>query len=151
MFTLPAPATSLALGRFDGGTMNDLAVGAGNQLVLIHARDRGLTLNATQRAAMAPAKITVQSLPFAVKALVTGDFTGTGPTVAALGDDGSVHVLEHAMSLAAPGAQSLLDPNFKPSFQLAKPGSDSKPVIVGSRNTSGLLARQAAVLSLIHI
>ena len=145
VFTLPAPATSLALGRFDGGTMNDLAVGAGNQLVLIHARDRGLTLNATQRAAMAPAKITVQSLPFAVKALVTGDFTGTGPTVAALGDDGSVHVLEHAMSLAAPGAQSLLDPNFKPSFQLAKPGSDSKPVIVGSRNTSGLLARKAAV------
>jgi len=145
IFTLPKPATALALGRFDGDAMNDLAVAAGNQIVLIHARDRKTSLDATQRATVAPAKITVQSFSYSIKALVTGDFTGTSPTVAALGNDGSVHVLEHTVSLTTPGAKALLDPNFQPAFQLAKPGPDGKPLIASGRITPGLLARQAAL------
>jgi hypothetical protein len=61
MFVLPHPATALALGRFDGGAMKDLAVAAGNQIVLIHASDRKLSLSEAQRATVAPAKVTRQS------------------------------------------------------------------------------------------
>jgi hypothetical protein len=151
VFLLPKPATALALGRFDGGAMNDLAVAAGSQIVLIHARDRKTSLDATQRATVALAKVTVQNFPFAIKALVAGDFTGTGPTVAALGDDGSVHVLEHTVSLTSPDSKALLDPNFQPTFQTAKPGPDGKPAIVGGRITPALLARQAALRQALQV
>jgi hypothetical protein len=42
IFTLPHPATALALGRFDGGAMNDLAVATGNQIVVSQRRRKGL-------------------------------------------------------------------------------------------------------------
>jgi hypothetical protein len=96
-FPIRHPATSLALGRFDGGGMNDLAVAAGNQILVIHARDRKLSLSAAERAAVPAAKITAQGFAYTVQALVAGDFTGTGPSIAALGDDRRIHLLEHAL------------------------------------------------------
>jgi FG-GAP-like repeat/FG-GAP repeat len=78
VFKLGVPATALALGKFDGNAMNDLAVASGSQLVVIHARDRKLSSDASQRADVAQAKVTVQKLPFSIRALAAGDFTGAG-------------------------------------------------------------------------
>jgi hypothetical protein len=66
IFTLPHPATALALGRFDGGAMNDLAVATGNQIVVIHACDRKLSSSEALRASVPPARVTVQKLPFTI-------------------------------------------------------------------------------------
>src|SRR5450432_1446052 len=143
IFKLPNPATSLTLGRFSGGGMNDLAIAAGNQVVVVHARDRKLSLDQARRARVAPARITRQTFPFAIEALVAGDFTGTGPSLAALGDDGSLHILGHTVAGAGLGA--LLDPDFRPSFQAAKLGPDGKPVVVTGAMTPGMAARLAAM------
>ena len=97
-FRLPASATSITVGQLSLGPWNDIAVAAGNNLVTIHARDRKLSLNQAQRAAVAPAQVTIQHFSYAITAIAYGDFTGAGPSVAAVGGDGSLHILEHSIS-----------------------------------------------------
>ena len=152
IFNLSHPATALALGQFDGSAMHDLVVGAGNQLVVIHGRDRQLSQDATHQAAVAKARVSAQQLSFAVTALVTGDFTGGGPSVAALGADGQIHVLEHSLSASQLNTKALSDPNYQPTMQLSRPGKDGKPVILAGTLTPSLanklaLMREAAKTS----
>jgi hypothetical protein len=143
IFKLLHPASALALGRFDGGAMNDLAVASGNQIVVIHARDRKLTSIESRRALVAPARVSVQSFSFAIDALAAGDFTGEGPSLAALGEDGKIHILEHSVSESTLGA--LADPNFRSAMQLSKPGPDGKQVIIGSTMTPSVVRRLNAL------
>jgi uncharacterized repeat protein (TIGR01451 family) len=143
VFKLGTPATALALGKFDGNAMNDLAIASGNQLVVLHARDRKLSSDESRRAAVAPARVTVQKLSFTIQALAAGDFTGAGPAIAALGEDGKVHILEHAI---APGSlASRVSNNPHPSMQIARSNKDGKPEIVSGTMTAGLAARLEAM------
>src|SRR2546425_792916 len=56
VFSAPAPVTSLALGQLDNEYPIDLAVAAGNELMIVHGRDRKLSLDETQRAGCAAAQ-----------------------------------------------------------------------------------------------
>ena len=94
-FATPAAPTSIAIGHVDGSAMNDVAVAAGNQMLVIHARDRKLTLPDEDKATVQPAKITRQGFSYSISALAIGNFSGMGPTIAALDDSGTVHILEH--------------------------------------------------------
>src|SRR6185295_9734172 len=76
IFTLPAEATSLALGQLDEYQELDLAVAAGHDLMVISGRDRKLSLDARDRAQVASARVETRSFPFAIKSLEIGDFTG---------------------------------------------------------------------------
>jgi len=143
VFKLGAPATALALGKFDGNAMNDLAVASGSQLVVIHARDRKLSSDESQRAAVAPAKVTVQKLSFTVQALAAGDFTGAGPAIAALGEDGKVHILEHTLAPGSVAARIANNPH--PSMEIARSNNNGKPEIVSGTMTAGLTARLQAL------
>jgi uncharacterized repeat protein (TIGR01451 family) len=145
VFKLGAPATALALGKFDGNAMNDLAVGSGSQLVVIHARDRKLSSDASQRAALAPAKVTVQKVSFTIQALAAGDFTGAGPAIAALGEDGRVHIMEHALAPGSLAARLAADPNFRPTIQVAAQGRDEKKEFLSGTITPGTRARFEAL------
>jgi uncharacterized repeat protein (TIGR01451 family) len=145
VFKLGAPATALALGKFDGNAMNDLAVASGSQLVVIHARDRKLSSDASQRAAVAPAKVTVQKLPFSIRALAAGDFTGAGPAIAALSEDGRVHIMEHALAPGSLAARLAADPNFRPTIQVAAQGWDEKQEFLSGTMTPGTRARFEAL------
>ena len=145
IFKIGKPATALALSRFDGNAMNDLAVASGNQLVVIHARDRKLSLNDAQRAAVPAAKVTVQNLTFSIQALVAGDFTGAGPSIAALGNDGKVHILEHAIEPGSLLARMASGSGAGPTMQLAHPDKEGKPVILGGSATPAKAARFAAM------
>ncbi len=95
---LPASVTALALGRLEGGAMFDLAVAAGHQLFVVRGRDRMLSLGKIAHN-VPPARIGQQTLPFSVRALVSGNFSGLA-NLAALGDDGAVHLLENANAVA---------------------------------------------------
>ena len=143
IFKLPNPATSLALGKFDGEAMNDLAIAAGSDLVVIHARDRKLSQSEEQRKAVTPARVTVQPLSFWIETLAAGDFTGAAPSIAALDGNGTVHILEHAVADNSLLARMAANP--EPAMQLAKPGPDGKPVSLSGRSTPAIAARMAAV------
>jgi uncharacterized protein (TIGR03437 family) len=94
-FALSAAPTALALGQLDDGYAMDLAVAAGTELLVVHGRDRRLSLDKTRQAEVPAAVIEEIPLPFAVTALAVGDFTGNQPsTLALLSSDGMVRVLE---------------------------------------------------------
>jgi hypothetical protein len=95
----PSEITALALGRLDGGVFYDLAIGAGRQLMIVHGRDRMLTLGKLGAGRAKAANIQQQTLPFAVLDLAVGSFSGM-TNLAALGDDGAVHLLENAHAVA---------------------------------------------------
>ncbi len=110
-FRLPAAASALAVTDLDGDSWNDLAVGAGKELLIVHSRDRKLSLPKSIRSQVPAATVTTQSLPFVVRSLAAGSFASHKWTqLAAFGDDGKVHLLERpaarqiaSASLAIPG------------------------------------------------
>ncbi len=111
VFPLRSAASALAVADLDGDLWNDLAIGAGKELLIVHSRDRKLALSKTIGSHAEPARVTRQSLPFAVQSLAAGSFAShQWLQLAALGDDGKVHMLERAgardaltASMAIPG------------------------------------------------
>jgi len=95
IFSAPATVTSLALGQFDDDYQQDLAVAAGDQLLLVHGRDRKLSADEATQAGVATARVSSQTFTTPISSLVAGDFDGaSGRTkLAVLGDDGCVRSL----------------------------------------------------------
>ena len=132
VFALPAEAIALARGQFDMDYPFDLVVAAGRELLIIHGRDRWLSVAELRRAATlaGPAAIDQRSFPFTITALVVGDFTGDYATeLALLSDDGTVHVLDHSgvelSQFALPNPQSAIhNPQFVRTKISSLPGDD---------------------------
>jgi hypothetical protein len=94
VLSLSAPAISLALGQLDDGYEMDLAVAAGNDLVVLHGRDRKLSLGADRQATVRAARLEKRSFDVAVTAVAIGDFTGEQrSSLAVLTTDGAVQLL----------------------------------------------------------
>jgi len=90
-YSLPAEATFVGLESLDGDIFSDLAVAAGNQLVIIHGRKSGLGGPET------PGQRETIDLPFRVESAVFGEFTwdrDNRPEIALVAEDGSSHLLE---------------------------------------------------------
>jgi CSLREA domain-containing protein len=115
---VPAEATALALGQLDDtssaswqlalrrqatavGQPNDayamdLVVAAGSELLIVHGRDRRLSLDEIRRAEVKPATIDQRSFPFTIRSLALGDFVwdeAHQTDIALLADDGAIHIL----------------------------------------------------------
>ena len=144
-FRLPASATSITVGQLSLGPWNDIAVAAGNNLVTIHARDRKLSLSQAQRTAVAPAKVTIQHFSYSIAAIVYGDFTGAGPGVAAIGDDGSLHILEHSISSEEFEQSWMSKADTAQGLQLFAEKMQTTRAIFGSKLGSGMARRIASL------
>ena len=93
-FRVPDVVTSLALGQLDQDYAMDLAVASGTTLLVVHGRDRKLTLPAKDGAAVLSARVNERAFPFALRTVVVGDFGDAATSdLAVLGDDGTVRVL----------------------------------------------------------
>ena len=91
---MPAEANGLTLGQMDEDVYVDLAVAAGNRLVIIHGRDRKLSLDKIRQREVLPAVFSQRSFPFAIDSIAIGDFTGGHQSeLALLTADGTVQVL----------------------------------------------------------
>jgi hypothetical protein len=94
VFNLEAEARGLALGQLDDEYSMDLAVAAGTELMIIRGRDRKLSLSESSQAEVAPARLSRRSLPFTIKSVAIGDFSGNHEMdLALLSDDGAVYAL----------------------------------------------------------
>ena len=71
---MSAPVNGLALGQLDGDFMPDLAVVAGCEVVVVHGRDRKLSLNAAQQATVTAPQLGRRQFQSDIKALVVSDF-----------------------------------------------------------------------------
>jgi hypothetical protein len=91
VFSLPGEPRALALGQFDGDYPMDLAVGAGSELVIVHGRDRRLSLDEIRQAEALPARVDRRLFAFEITSIAVGDFTGANRTsLAVLAPDGTV-------------------------------------------------------------
>src|ERR1041384_79045 len=94
IFAAPAKVTALTLGQLDNSYEMDLAIAADNKLLLVHGRDRKLSLDAEQQRKVLPARIETRTFAAAINSLIIGDFTNTHqPALALLTADGQVQLL----------------------------------------------------------
>jgi len=91
---LPAAASSLAVGQLDQTDMRELVIASGHEVLLVHGRDRKLSLGEEQRGSVPAAEITRTDLHSPVLSLTVGDFVGGAETeIAALTANGEVRLL----------------------------------------------------------
>jgi len=94
IFSLPAEPMALALGQFDNDYPMDLAVGAGSELVIVHGRDRKLSLDEIRQAEVRPARLERRSFGLEISSIAAGDFTGSNQTsLALLAQDGTAYLV----------------------------------------------------------
>ena len=95
--SLPAAASGLALGALDADSSADLAVASGNELLVVHGRDRRLSLDESLRKDVPAAEVSRSEFAFALAGVAVGDFAGDERAdVAVLSTDGVVQVLTRA-------------------------------------------------------
>jgi uncharacterized repeat protein (TIGR01451 family)/CSLREA domain-containing protein len=93
VFELPEPVAALALGDIVGDYEQDLAIAAGNQLLVVSGRDRKLSYGNSIESPVEAAKVSRQSFNFNIKSIAIGHFRGANSTdIAMLGDDGRVRI-----------------------------------------------------------
>jgi len=91
VLSLPGEPRALALGQFDNDYPMDLAVGAGSELVIIHGRDRKLSLDQIRQAEVLPGRRDRRAFGFEIQSIAAGDFTVANETgLALLASDGTV-------------------------------------------------------------
>jgi hypothetical protein len=94
---MAAPITGLALAALDDDPYYDLAITAGNELVIARGRDRWLSLPEGIRPAVAAAQVERRPLPYTAVSVAAGDFIWSADyrlELALLADDGSLHLLD---------------------------------------------------------
>jgi hypothetical protein len=96
--SLNATASGLALGALDAdSSANDLAMAAGNELLVMHGRDRRLSLDAESRANVPAARVSRSAFEFSLAGVAIGDFAGDERAdLAVLSTGGAVQVLTRA-------------------------------------------------------
>ena len=96
---LPSQATALAIGQLDEDYPADLAIAAGHDLLIMHGRDRKLTLEQIKRDEVSRAVISRRSFPFFITSIAVGDFTlDRSMDVAMLSDERALYLLAGAES-----------------------------------------------------
>jgi parallel beta-helix repeat protein len=91
---LPAPAKALAMGYLNDDPQGDIAVGAGRELIIVHGRDRKITLEAGMRANLPQAEISRRQWSANITSLAIGDFTGDQRLeLGVAAEDGSVQLV----------------------------------------------------------
>lgn len=92
-----AKVAGLALGALDEDGLIDMAVAAGDSLLIIHGRDRKLYGDKGEQFDAVPPKMAETGLSFSARAVALGDFVpeeGYRLEIALLADDGGVHLLQ---------------------------------------------------------
>ena len=93
-FSMPAEVTALAIGQLDDGLEMDLAIAAGRELLIVHGRDRRLSLDEITQSAVPAARMSTRSLPYPIRSIAVGDFTGThSADIALLSETGQLNLL----------------------------------------------------------
>lgn len=95
-FDLRSEATSLALGQFDEGYEMDLAIASGRELMIVHGRDRRLSLDQRRQSEVPEASIDSRAFLSTIRSIAVGDFAGNGrSSLALLLADGTVRLINN--------------------------------------------------------
>jgi HYR domain/FG-GAP-like repeat len=122
---LPAEATAFAIGQMDDSYEMDIAIAAGKNLLVVHGRDRKLSLDDVRLEEVSQPTVTRLSFPFSIDYVAVGDFIqdeDRRTELALLASDGTVQLLKRRStganaqiwqlesSVSLPGPAGLLVP-----------------------------------------
>jgi hypothetical protein len=94
ILALPAEAGSLALGQLEGDGSFDLVAATGREILIFEGRDRKLSLDRKEQAAVRQAEVQRRYMPFIISSLTVGNFSGRLTSeVAMMAEDGGVFLL----------------------------------------------------------
>lgn len=141
---LPAPAHSLAFGRFDGDAMRDVAAATSGAILIVQGRDRRLSLDPEMQAQVPPAGIVSIPMDRVLVEMTSGNFLpGAEDELALLDDAGDIQFLRATHGEGASGevaAAAVPD-----AWTMAADGRRlSLPSRFGSRGRGRMLAAQVA-------
>jgi hypothetical protein len=93
-FDLPSDATAITIGYLSDAPEADIAVAAGQELLIVHGRDRKLFLDEKDRADVPEAQITRRTFSSKLTSLAIGDFIGDLKLdLGVASEDGTVQVV----------------------------------------------------------
>jgi hypothetical protein len=93
-FDLPSEATAITIGYLSDATEADIAVAAGQELLIVHGRDRKLFLDEKESADVPEAQITRRTFSSKLTSLAIGDFIGDLTLdLGVASEDGTVQVV----------------------------------------------------------
>jgi uncharacterized repeat protein (TIGR01451 family) len=92
---LPAQAISFAITNLDRDYPIDIAVAAGNELLIVRGRDRKLSLDQAAQTKVEPVRISRHGFGHKIRSVIDGEFSSAkGRELALLTSDGSVFIIE---------------------------------------------------------
>ncbi|HLG12937.1 MAG TPA: VCBS repeat-containing protein [Blastocatellia bacterium] len=153
VFDLPAEATALALGQLDDEYTMDLVVAAGRELMVVHGRDRKLSLSEAKRAKVRKAELSRRAFPSFIRSVAAGQFTDENRAgLSVLLEDGRVEMLSVAggaitttATIDVSDAAGLAAANQLMRARVSSSASDDLVVIDASRQMHILsIAKQVA-------
>ena len=131
MIPLPGDAVAISVGYLFNDTYADIAVVTGRSLLVVHGRDRELSMSPSDRTDAAPISVSKLALSSPAKSVAVGEFNGDRTHQAAiLTEDGRVEIA--AADLARPGR---LDELRASAVAAVAAGSQSR--LVPARLSSG--------------
>ncbi|MFY9571869.1 MAG: FG-GAP-like repeat-containing protein [Blastocatellia bacterium] len=143
-FELPSAASAIKIGYLSDAPEADIAVAAGDELLIVRGRDRKLFLEERERAGVPAAQITRRAFPSKLVSLAIGDFVGDlNLDLGVASEDGTVLVLSERGTQAAS-----TKPNSQDDFEIETLASNlgpSKGMLVAARLSS--LLHETLVLS----
>jgi hypothetical protein len=148
MISLPTAATAFALGELDASYEHDLAIAAGDQLLIVPGRDRQLSATREVRSKAAKARIERRAVGFNINALAVGDFSDDARNeLALLAADGSLHLLSQRESQAGEGTQGEFSESTQRKFSdnaQSKPSAKAQAAVWQLSETSVVLSPSAS-------
>lgn len=88
---IPAEATSVGIGHLDDDFQADIAVTAGRDLIVVHGRDRMLSLDEATRRAVPPPAVSMVHFNSSLRSLTLGKFSADGAIrMVVLAEDGTL-------------------------------------------------------------
>jgi hypothetical protein len=110
IFDLPGEASHLAVGQLDDEDSLDLAVAAGNELLIVHGRNQALSPEENKKDGLARTRMDRRAFPFQIKSLAVGNFADRyEQDVLLLSEAGEIHSLSRNQTISGSKVSSNLD------------------------------------------
>ena len=110
IFDLPGEASYLAVGQLDDEDSLDLAVAAGNELLIVHGRNQGLSSVENKKDGLAHTRVDHRAFPFQIKSLAVGNFADLHEQdILLLSQAGEIHRLSRNRTINVSKVSSSLD------------------------------------------
>jgi hypothetical protein len=154
-FALSAPVNAFAFGQLDEEAAADLAVASGNEVLVIHGRDRKLSLDAEKQRLVPPAQLSRSAFDAEVLSIAVGDFMGDWKQeLAALTVDGSVHLLGRDGVISQSKEASVISPKRLIVAKLSALPKDDLLIFAGANEvhvvTTGVAGKQLSLAATIQ-